>query len=76
MATVIPGISSTVNATTIEGQSWQLVHLINSAEKGLTAQRFNLTKSDEQILEGDFTIPGTVTYDDLTGIFSDSAAPY
>ncbi|MEG4485265.1 hypothetical protein [Microcoleus sp. D2_18a_B4] len=76
MATITPGTGSTINATTIEGQLWQLVHLINSAEKGLTTQRFNVTKSDEQVLEGDFTIPGAVTYDSSTGIFSASAAPY
>lgn len=76
MATVTPGSSSTINATTIEGQLWQLVHLINSAEKGLTAQRFNVTKSDEQILECDFTLPGTVSYNSSTGIFSETAAAY
>ncbi|MEG3936273.1 MULTISPECIES: hypothetical protein [unclassified Microcoleus] len=76
MATVTPGYNSTINATTIEGQLWQLVHLINSAEKGLTAQKLNITKSDEQILEGDFTMPGTVTFEEYSGIFTDKAAPY
>lgn len=76
MATVTAGTGGTVNATTIEGQLWQLTHLINSAEKGLAAQRFNISKSDDLILEGDFTIPGQVVYIPSTGVFSDSASPY
>jgi len=76
MATVTAGTGGTVNATTIEGQLWQLTHLINSAEKGLAAQRFNISKSDELILEGDFTIPGQVVYTPSTGVFSNSASPY
>ena len=76
MATVTAGTSATVNATTIEGQLWQLVHLINSAEKGLATQRFNISKNDDFILEGDFTIPGQTTYTPSTGIFSESASPY
>jgi hypothetical protein len=76
MATVTAGTGGTVNATTIEGQLWQLTHLINSAEKGLAAQRFNISKSDDLILEGDFTIPGQVVYTPSTGVFSDSASPY
>lgn len=76
MAIITPGTNSTINATTIEGQLWQLTHLINSAEKGLDAQRFNITKTDDLILEGDFTIPGGVIYTPSTGIFSDSAIPY
>ncbi|MEG4028145.1 MULTISPECIES: hypothetical protein [unclassified Microcoleus] len=76
MATVTAGTSATINATTIEGQLWQLIHLINSAEKGLATQRFNITKSDDFILEGDFTLPGSVAYNASTGIFSDSAELY
>jgi hypothetical protein len=76
MATITAGTDATVNATTIEGQLWQLTHLINSAEKGLATQRFNISKTDDFILEGDFTIPGQVTYVSSTGIFSDSAIPY
>ena len=76
MATVTAGTGGTVNATTIEGQLWQLTHLINSAEKGLAAQRFNISKSDDLILEGDFTIPGQVVYTPSTGVFSNSASPY
>ena len=76
MATVTAGTNATVNATTIEGQLWQLVHLINSAEKGLAVQRFNVSKNDDFILEGNFTIPGQVVYTSSTGVFSDSASPY
>ena len=76
MATVTAGTNSTINAATIEGQLWQLAHLINSAEKGLATQRLTITKSDDLILEGDFTIPGSVTYNTSTGLFSVAAAPY
>ena len=76
MAIVTVGTNETVNATTIEGKLFQIAHLINSAEKGLAAQRLKITKSDDLILEGDFTIPGTVTYTASTGIFSTAAAPY
>ena len=76
MATVTAGLNETINATTIEGKLFQIAHLINSAEKGLTSQKLNLTKSDDLILEGDFTIPGIVTYTPSTGIFTVAAAPY
>jgi len=76
MATVTAGTNSTINAANIEGQLWQLAHLINSAEKGLATQRLTITKSDDLILEGDFTIPGSVTYNTSTGLFSVAAAPY
>jgi len=76
VATVTAGTGGTVNATTIEGQLWQLTHLINSAEKGLAAQKFNISKNDDLILEGDFTIPGQVVYTSSTGVFSNSATPY
>lgn len=49
MATITAGTGATINATTIEGQLWQLVHLINSAEKGLSPQRISTTKSDDFI---------------------------
>ena len=76
MATVTAGTNETVNATTIEGKLFQIVHLVNSAEKGLAVQRLNITKSDDLILEGDFTMPGAVTYNTSTGVFSEAAAPY
>jgi len=76
MATVTPGVDETANATTIEGKLFQIVHLINNGEKGLAIQKLNITKTDELILEGDFTIPGIVTYNASTGNFSIAAAPY
>lgn len=76
MATVTAGTDETINAKTIEGKLFQIAHLINSAEKGLAVQRLNITKSDDLILEGDFTVPGTVTYNISTGLFSIAAAPY
>ena len=76
MATITAGTNSTVNGDNIESQLFQLAHLINSAEKGLAAQRFNISKTDDFILEGDFTIPGKVTYNASTGMFTPSAEPY
>ena len=76
MATITAGTNSTVNGDKIETQLWQLVHLINSAEKGLATQRFNISKNDDFILEGDFTIPGKITYNASTGTFTSSAEPY
>src|SRR6476620_1805856 len=76
MATITAGTNSTINGDKIETQLWQVIHLINSAEKGLATQRFNISKSDDFILEGDFTIPGKVTYNSSTGTFSLSAKPY
>ena len=76
MATVTAGTNETANATTIEGKLFQMAHLINSAEKGLAVQRLNVTKTDDFILEGDFTMPGVVTYNTSTGLFSVAAAAY
>jgi hypothetical protein len=76
VATVTAGTNETANATTIEGKLFQVVHLTNSAEKGLAIQRLTVNKSDDLILEADFTMPGSVTYNASTGIFSVAAAPY
>jgi hypothetical protein len=76
MAGVTPGAGATVNATTIEGQLWQMVHLINFAEKELETQKLNITKSDDFILEGDFTIPAQASRETSTGVITASAAPY
>lgn len=76
MAKVTPGTGETVNADTIEGKLFQLCHLINSAEKGLDTQKLNITKTDDLILEGDFTIPGTLTHNASTGIFTIAAGTY
>ncbi|MEG5048583.1 hypothetical protein [Microcoleus sp. B4-C1] len=76
MAIITPGTGATINATTVEGQLWQLTHLINNAERDLATQRLNVTKSDDFILQGDFTMPGQIVYDDATGIFTNTATPY
>jgi hypothetical protein len=76
MATVTAGTNETINSTTIEGKLFQITHLINGAEKGLDAHKLKITKTDDLILEGDFTVPGTVAYNTSTGIFSVAAAPY
>lgn len=76
MATITAGTGATINATTIEGQLFQLLHLINNAERGLEPQRFSITKTDDYILEADFKIPGKVTFTPATGVFAESAEPY
>jgi hypothetical protein len=76
MATITPGSSGTINATTIEGQLWQLIHYINSLERGLALQRINTTKSDDFLLTGEFTMPASMAYNSSTGIYTATAAPY
>lgn len=76
MATVTAGTGATINATTIEGQLFQLLHLINNAERGLEPQKFSVTKTDDYILESDFKIPGKVVFASTTGSFVESAEPY
>lgn len=78
MATIISGTESTCNATTIEGQLWQLIHLIQNAERLITdsTERFSSTKDDTFIMSGSFNIPAAMAYNSSTGIFVPSAALY
>lgn len=77
MATITPGTGSTINSTTIEGQLWQLIHFIQNAERATSEiERFTATKDDDFILDGDFTLPGTATFNASTGAFTDVASPY
>lgn len=78
MAVITPGTGATINATTIEGQLWQLIHLIQNAERLITdsTERFNSTKDDTFIMSGSFNIPATITYNSSTGVFTPSAAIY
>ncbi|MEG4583065.1 hypothetical protein QUA71_26140 [Microcoleus sp. MON1_C5] len=76
MAKITPGTEATSNADSIEGQLWQLAHLVNNAERNLASQRLNVTKSDDFILQGDFTMPGQIVYDSSTGIFITTTTPY
>lgn len=76
MAKITAGTGATSNADNIEGQLWQLTHLINNAEKDLPIQRLNMSKSDDFILQGDFTMPGQIIYDPSTGTFTTTTTPY
>lgn len=78
MATITPGTGSTINATTIEGQLWQLVHLYQNAERADTesTNRFESTKDDSFVMDGKFTIPGNLIWTPATGVFADVATPY
>lgn len=78
MATITPGTDATINATTIEGQLWQLVHYIQSAEltETTSTDRIQSSKDDSFVMTGNFTIPGSFAYSPITGNFSLSATPY
>lgn len=78
MATITAGTGATINATTIEGQLWQLIHYIQSAEltETTSTDRVQSSKDDSFVMTGSFTIPGSFAYSSSTGSFSLSAAPY
>ncbi len=76
MATITPGTGGTINATTIEGQVWQLLHLIQNGERSTEEERFTFAKDDTFIMTGNWSLPATFTRDIVTGLFTDTAAPY
>ena len=78
MATITPGTGATINATTIEGQLFQLLHFINNAESiaGGDFNNFSLEKSEDGILTSAFTLSGQFLYTPATGIYTESTTPY
>ncbi|MEG4572647.1 hypothetical protein QUA56_08075 [Microcoleus sp. N3A4] len=78
MATITAGTAATINATTIEGQLFQLIHFINNAEAiaGGDSNKFSLDKSEDGILTSTFSLEGQLIYTSSTGIFTESALPY
>lgn len=78
MATIIPGVEATINASTIEGQLFQLVHFINNAESvaGGDFNKFSLTKGEDGILTSDFALDGQLIYDNTIGKATENAVPY
>ncbi|MGB7712009.1 MAG: hypothetical protein WBL95_21155 [Microcoleus sp.] len=78
MATITPGVDATINAPTIEGQLFQLIHFINTAEAiaGTELTKFTLSKGEEGILTSDFTLDGQLIYDSFTGKAAESAIVY
>lgn len=78
MATITAGTASTINATTIEGQLWQLIHLYQNAERIDTesVNRFESLKDDSFVMDGKFTIPGNLIWTPATGVFTDVTIPY
>lgn len=78
MAAITPGSGATINALTIEGQLFQLIHWINNAEAiaGGDANKFSLSKDDDAILTSSFTLAGQFIYTPATGAFAESAMPY
>ena len=78
MATITAGTGATINAPTIEGQLFQLVHFINNAEAGAggDVNKFSLDKSEDGILTSTFSLDGQLIYTPDTGVFTESALPY
>lgn len=78
MATITPGTGATINATTIEGQLFQLIHFINNAENSLggDTNNFSLDKDEEGILTSTFKLSGQFLFTPATGIFTESTIPY
>jgi len=77
MAAILAGTSSSINATTIEGQLWQGVHWIELQERLSSDEgRFSFSKDDTFVLTGDFTLPMTLTRDNSTGLFTTAAGIY
>jgi len=78
MAIITPGTGATINALTIEGQLFQLVHFINSAESiaGGDFNNFSLEKSEDGLLTCAFTLSGQFLFTPATGIYTESATPY
>lgn len=78
MATITPGTGATINATTIEGQLFQLVHWINNTEAtaGGNDSKFSLSKGEDGLLESTFTLDGQLTYTPATGLTAEAALPY
>jgi hypothetical protein len=78
MATITAGTGATINATTIEGQLFQLIHFINNAEAiaGGDSNKFSLDKNEDGILTSTFILEGQLIYTAGTGVFTESALPY
>ena len=77
MATITAGVGATINAATIEGQLFQLVHWINNAEaiSGGDSNNFSLSKADG-LMESSFTLDGQLVYIPATGKVNESPLPY
>jgi hypothetical protein len=78
MAVITPGTGSTITATTIEGQLFQLIHWINNAEAvtGGGNNKFTLDKNDENFLTSSFTLDGQFVYTPTSGIYTESTVPF
>jgi hypothetical protein len=78
MATITVGTGATINATTIEGQLFQLIHFINNTEAiaGGNNNKFSLSKDDDAILTSSFTLEGQFIYTSASGTFAESPIPY
>jgi len=78
MATITPGTGATINASTIEGQLFQLLHFINNAEAiaGGDFNNFSLEKSEDGILTSAFSLSGQYLYIPATGTYTESATLY
>lgn len=76
MATITPGTGSTISATTIEGQLFQLIHWINNAEAiaGGDNNKFSLSKDQDGMLLSSFTLDSS--FSQLAGLYSAKTLAY
>jgi len=78
MAIITAGTGGTITANTIEGQIWQLIHLIQNGERidSASSERFTFIKDDSFIMSGNWSLPARLVRDAATGLFSDSVAAF
>ena len=77
MATIAPPTGGTIQATTIEGQLFQLIHWIEIHEKNSAEDtRFTFNKTENANLEGNFTLPALFIRNGGDRTFSLSAGTY
>lgn len=78
MAIITVGTGATINAPTIEGQLFQLIHWVNNAEStaGGNESKFSLTKGEDGLLESTFTLDGQLTHTLAAGTVTESPLPY
>jgi hypothetical protein len=77
MAIVTPGTGATITASTIEGQLFQLVHFINSAEAvSALYNTFSLSKGEDGTMESTFSLAGTFSIASDSSSFLELPSPY
>lgn len=77
MAIITTGVGATITASTIEGQLFQLVHFINTAETvSAIYNTFSLLKGENGIMESTFSLNGTFSIATDGNSFLELPSPY